>query len=285
MTNSTDDTNTDGHYTLTYRILNHDLKDPERKVDVHATPEEIRQLVDEGYLVRERLFSGEQLERLRAALDVVEAGEIDNHQDVGRSRRFGGLFLRHLMDKHPTFLDLLKFQPTLSVARAVLGPLVQIRGLSARISYPGEPNQETHWHFHQRVISDPLPPFFVQPHAIDCLVYLDDINDATGPICFVPGSHRWLLEALSTEDYADKPGQIIMRVPAGSCVIIHSNLWHRALPTHPDGTKRRLLILSYTPTWMKQAPYGVKPANALTVALLKDADAETRELLGVGGYT
>ncbi len=284
MAISTNVTKANGHYTVTYRILNHNLENPERKIEVHATPEEIQMLANDGYLVREHLFAGDQLERLRTALDEVAAAE-KRDQDVGKSRRFGGLFLRHLMDKHPTFLELLKFQPTLSVARAVLGPQVQIRGLSARITYPGEPNQETHWHVHQRVIPNPLPPFFVHPHALDCLIYLDDLNEVTGPLCFIPGSHQWLQEDLPADDYGDKSGQVVLHLPAGSCVIIHSNLWHRALPTRPDGTKRRLLLLSYCPTWMRSAPYGEKPAHGLTAALLKETDSETQELLGVGGYT
>ncbi|MEZ4736147.1 MAG: phytanoyl-CoA dioxygenase family protein [Caldilineaceae bacterium] len=272
------------HYTIHYRILNHTLDNPDRVVEVHATPAEIQHLVEHGYLVRERLFRDDALERLRTALNELEAAE-RTEQKINRERRFGGLFLRYLMDKHPTFLDLLNFSPTLSIARAVLGPLVQVRGLSARISYPNEPNQETHWHFHQRVIATPLPPFFVHPHALDCLIYLDELNDANGPLCFVPGSHWRTQDELPADDYADLPGQVTVRAPAGSCVIIHSNLWHRALPTRPHGTKRRLLILSYTPTWMRHAPYGVKPEQGLTETLHHHADEETRELLGLGGYT
>lgn len=277
-------------HTLTYRLLNHDLKDPVRPVEVHATPEEIRSFAEAGYLVRERLFQGELLERLRAALDEVAAAESSPTASMGMgegmntSRRFGGLFLRHLMDKHPAFLDLLKFPPLLSVARALLGPQVQVRGLSARISYPEQPNQETHWHFHQRLIPDPLPPFFSRPQTIDALIYLDDVNDANGPLCLVPGSHQRINEDLPEDQYGDLPGQITLRVPAGSCVMCHGSLWHRALPNRPDGAVRRLLLLGYGPTWMKASIYGDKPKDGLTAALLKDADEETRELLGVAGY-
>jgi len=59
-------------HRLTFRIRNHDLKDPVRTVDVLATPEEIRQIVEKGYLVREKMFTGEGLERLRRALDDPE---------------------------------------------------------------------------------------------------------------------------------------------------------------------------------------------------------------------
>src|SRR5262245_47980513 len=111
---------------LTYRIHNADFADPYRRVEVEATPEEIRQLVDEGFVVRERWIQGEFLERLRAAVDeiAVEHGA-DTTAASNTSRRFGGLFVRKLLDRHPTFLAMLHYAPTLSLARAVLGPQVQ----------------------------------------------------------------------------------------------------------------------------------------------------------------
>jgi len=274
-------------HRLTFRIRNHDLKDPVRTVDVLATPEEIRQIVEKGYLVREKMFTGEGLERLRRALDEVEAKEKDIHgmgEGMNRSRNYGGLFLRHLMDKHPVFLELLKFQPILSVARALIGPQVQVRGMTARISYPNEPHQETHWHFHQRVIPDPVPPFFTRPHVIDALIYLDETNDANGPVCVLPGTHLKPDTDLPSDDWSDKPGQVVLRLSAGSCVIMHSSLWHRAFPTTPQGSRRRLLLLGYGSPWLKPSIYGEKPKNGLTEKLLKDADSETRELLGLEGY-
>lgn len=276
-----------GSHTIDYRIRNHELEDPMRSVEVHASPEEIEEFAEEGYLVRELLFEGEKLRRLRHALDEVAASE-SGHDRIGESistsRRFGGLFLRHLMDKHPAFLDLLEFQPILSVVRAMLGPQVQVRGLSARITYPDQPNQETQWHFHQRLIPDPIPPFFSRPQTIDALIYLDDADDANGPLCVVPGSHRWIEDQLPDEDYGDKEGQVILRVPEGSCVMCHGSLWHRALPTRPEGTVRRLLLLGYGPTWMKPSIYGEKPREGLTERLSRDADEQTRELLGKAGW-
>lgn len=271
-------------YQLTYRVRNQDAPDTRRSVHVLATPEEIQQLVRDGYLVRERLFSSEQVELLRAALDEVAERELAQKNEVSTGRRFGGLFLRHLMDKHQAFLDLLKFQPTLSVARAVLGPQVQWRGLSARITYPDQPNQETHWHFHQRVIPEPIPPFFSRPHVVDCLLYLDDVNDQNGPLCVVPQSHQDINDDLPADDYGEKPGQVTLRLPAGSCVIMHGSSWHRAMPTTPEGSVRRLLLWSYSATWLKGSIYGEKPENGLTQVLIKSGDEETRELLGVAGY-
>ena len=189
------------------------------------------------------------------------------------------------MDKDKVFLELLKFQPVLSIARAMMGPLVRLRGLSARISYPGDGRrQQTPWHQHLRVVPNPLPPWFSRPHCIDALIYLDDLNADTGPVAVVPGSHNWLDREPSADTDEPMEGVEEVCVRAGGGVLIHGNLWHRALPTL--NAKRRMLILSYTPTWLRKSPHGgLQPENGLTKAFLEGADFEQQMLLGVGGYS
>jgi ectoine hydroxylase-related dioxygenase (phytanoyl-CoA dioxygenase family) len=259
----------------------------ERNVDVCASTDEIDHFAKQGFLVRERLFGGEQLDAMRNAMDELEQGELKRPGNTGIETmgNFGGLFIRHLMDKHVVYRDLLKFQPLLSIARAMLGPMVQIRGFSARIAYPEYPNQGTQWHIHQQVVPDPIPPFFSYPHGIDTLIYLDDITQKTGPLCVLPGSHLQPHFSLPNGDFDDKPGQIELCVPAGTAVMIHSNVWHLAKGMQPDGHKRRLVIITYTPTWLRAAPYGVKPKDGLLKELEESNDPEIRELLGLGGYT
>ena len=142
------------------------------------------------------------------------------------------------------------------------------------------------WHFHQRVVPDPIPPLFSRPQNIDVLLYLDDIDDRNGPLCVLPGSHNWLERDLNTNNFESRRDQIVLRLPAGSAVLAHGSLWHRALPTQPGCTIRRLLLWGYGPAWQKQAIYGVKPENGLTDRLLAEPgiDEETRELLGLAGY-
>ena len=272
-------------HTVSYTVLNrHEALHYPPQFEVHATPEELEAFAATGYLIRERLFQGEALTRLQDALDRLEAAEWDRHRKNPPKDRSWGIILRHLMDKDPVFLELLKFPPVLSVCRAMMGPLLRLRGLSARISFPGAERQETNWHQHMRVISNPLPPWFSQPHCIDALIYLADLDDDTGPIGIVPGSHAWLDRHPDHQVFTSIEGEQVIRVPAGSTVMVHGNLWHRGLPTL--GKKRRMLILSYTPTWLRKSPHGGSPPpDGLTQQLLEDCDEETKELLRIGGYS
>ena len=271
-----------------YEVLNQHNPDGETgqhwEVDVHATAEELQTFAETGYLIREGLFQGDALEKLRDALDRLEEREWKKRDNAIAGKKGWGFIPRHLMDKDEVFLDLLKFQPTLSIARAMMGPLVRLRGLSARITYPGDDREhQTPWHQHLRVVSKPLPPWFSRPHCMDCLIYLDDLNEDTGAVAIVPGSHNWLDKG-TPHTYGPVKGETEVRVKAGGGVLIHGNLWHRGLPTL--NAKRRMLILSYTPTWLRKSPHGgPQPEDGLTRDYLKEADLEERMLLGVGGYS
>ena len=241
--------------------------------------QEMEQLVEEGYFVRENLLPPDLLEGLRAAVDEVAAQERKAGASDGNGL-FTGQFIRHLFGKHPAFVSLIDYAPTLSVARAVLGPAVQVR-LSARISPPGRANQQTPWHVHVRSTPDPLPPFYSFPHTLDVLTYLDDLNEANGLLCVVPGTHRQTTTAPPHDDVADRPEQVCVSVRAGGGVFSHGHLWHRARPSGLDGTVRRLLALTYFPAWFKPfAEDGPPPADDLLDALRREGSREIRELLG-----
>jgi hypothetical protein len=234
--------------------------------------------------VRESLLPPNEIEKLRAALDECVANEAKPER--GGQKSFGGIFLRHLADKHEAFLELVDFAPVTSIARALFGPMIQQRGFTARVCFPNDPFQEVEWHFHQRLIPDPLPPLMPRPQTIDALLYLDDVTELNGPLCVVPGSHQWIESDLPTHDIADKPDQITLTLPAGSIVLVHGATWHRALPTQPGGGMRRLVIMGYGPSWQKPSIYGTKPENGLTKKVLEDPNTpeELKELLGVGGF-
>ena len=272
----------DGQHTITYTTLDAHRGDPTRVVDVLATPEEIQRLMRDGYLVREAIVGGDDLARLRSALQEV----IDRDPEVEHGRdTFSGTYVRFLHEKHPTFMELLDWPPALSVARAVMGPALWMRVFTGRLTKPGEAFTEVEWHLHQRMIPQPLPPMWCRPQTLDCLLYLDELDEHNGALAVLPGSHEWLDSNLDAFDTAPKEGEVVLRLPAGSLVLAFGSLWHRALPT--DGTRtRRLLLFAYAPVWLKGSSVGRRPPDGLGAQLLAcdDLDPERRELLGGAGW-
>ena len=271
-----------GHHAVHYKTLDAHRGHPELEVDVHATPEEIQDLMRDGYLVRPALVTGADLQRLRDALDEVIAR--DAERESGRET-FSGTYVRHCHDKHPAFMELIDFPPALSVARAVMGPILSLRVFTGRACRPGDAFTEIEWHLHQRMIPVPRPPMWCRPQTFDCLLYLDDIDEGNGPLAVMPGSHEWLDSDLDAFDTAPKDGEVVLQLPAGSLVMAFGSLWHRALPT--DGTRsRRLLLFAYAPAWLKPTIVGRKPEGGLSAQVLAapDVSIETKELLGVAGW-
>lgn len=263
-----------------YRLLDAKQGFPKRRVTVHASPTEIQSLVKDGFLVRRRLLPSFDVKRFRSALsDVLIVERKKQHSNVDGC--FGSPYLRHLVDKHKVFVDLFRLQSTLSIARAVLGPQVKFEEVTARVTDLSTHSPSTPWHIHLRVIPEPLPPFFAYPHAIECLLYLDDVDIDSGPICVLPGSHLRLHETYRVDDFEDKPGQEIVLLKAGDCLMIHPNLWHRALPSIRRSGLRRLVIFGYFPSWIGGDERGsARPSRDGLKQFRRDANGVIRELAG-----
>ena len=106
-------------HKLTYQILNRHQKSGDenyRDIQVHATSEELAELDRTGYLAREKLFQNEHLQRLRESLDRLFEAEVDISKRKTAERSWGSI-LRYLEDKDPVFLDLIQYEPIVSIAR------------------------------------------------------------------------------------------------------------------------------------------------------------------------
>lgn len=268
-----------GVHERSYKVLDREGSAP-RTIQVHAQEAEITQLVDEGFVVRERILSEDLLATLRAEVDRIEEAHLRT-QRPSEDTSFGGLFIRNVIAESALLRDFcLGFEPLVSVARAVLGPQVQLHASVLRVAYPELANQGVEWHFHQRVVPTPAPPFFLRPTVIDNLIYLDDLTDDSGPLVVLPRTHK-IDEQLLGGDHSDKAGQVKVTCPAGSCVTSHSSLWHKALAPAANSKKRRLLIVGYSPVWLKQIDV---PGPAVLESIGVAAPSETRELLGLEGF-
>lgn len=266
-------------YTTSYRVV--DPRDPQLRydIDVWATPDEIAALVRDGYIVGRGWFGDDQIQRFRTALDRIFREE--PFESDARIDRYGGWrYFRHLLDKDPAFFDLLHVIPPMTIAQAVLGPQVRLDHVEGKYGQAGVAGHFVPWHIHHRVIPDPIPPFFSYPHAIHCLLYLDDLDESNGQLCVVPGSHTRPYDSYVQDDDEDRDDQVALAVHAGDCVLLHSNLLHRVRRSRDGGSTRRLIVFGYLPAWMQAGEQGVPPDVRPTDELRRHGDALTRQLLG-----
>lgn len=283
---ASENTSNRNHVLIDYEINNFNLKQTKRPVLVQATPDELTALAKDGFLHRKRLIDDDLLEAFRTAVDRLTEIEM-KHPD----REFyagNALFIRYLMDKDSAFGPLLRFSPILSVVRAMLGPQVQLMDLVARVTFLDSPHQRLMWHIHNRVVPQPLPPFFAHPHGLDAIIYLDDATEANGPLCVLPGSHTEIHRKIPFGDYDDQHGQLAVPASAGDCIFSHSNIWHRVLPSSKafPGERRRVLLMGFMPSWFKQDfPKGIRPTTKLCDEMRRSTDPEVRELLGEFEWT
>ena len=129
-----------------------------------------------GYLVVENAVSERQVAVLRGALD-----------DTVRDR--DEPFTHRLLEEDDRFAFLLDNPPVLRRITALLGTCVQLHSATARVTRPGEPDQD--WHRDGPWPVDPDgTPIGGTPGQINCGYYLDELTAENGPIAIVPGSQR-----------------------------------------------------------------------------------------------
>lgn len=245
---------------------------PHRHVEAAVTEQGLANFQRDGFLVLPNAIAPDQAQRLIEATERIAS-------DEGMKPGASGMFLRHLMDKDEAFVELLDHPQFLPVARLMLGPMVRALPVTARIAVPGAESQSVDWHIHQRLVPKPMPAFFSLPIVIDTLIYLDDVDEETGPLQVVPGSHLITDHGIADHS-ADQDGQVTLMPRAGDAIMMHGNVWHRALPTTERGHRRRLIIFPVAPAWVELPSFGHRPENGLLAALATDADDDFKELLG-----
>jgi hypothetical protein len=270
--------------SLSYTLI--DGRDAARReIDCPLSSWQLDQLDREGHLALPGVLEPARQAALLAAVDRlrtrIDGGELAAEYGPGEE------FYRDLPSHDETFVELMLDPLLLGSARAMLGPLVRLRGMTCRDNRPATGgNPGFGWHIHQRVACDPLPRWWSPPQGLDCLLYLDGLDASSGAVAVLPGSHRQPTRSVAW-DQADHPDQVVLELPPGSVLLMHPNVYHRSLPARSAAARRRLLIVSWTPSWYRQCPYDRRDRTAwveLMRARWQD-DPSKLELLGIGGYS
>lgn len=74
------------------------------------------------------------------------------------------------------------------------------------------------------------PVYADQPQSANINLLLSDYGEGSGPIAFLPGSHRFRRQPTAAEVRGLGPELVPVIAPAGSAVIWPANTWHVARP-------------------------------------------------------
>ena len=211
--------------------------------------EEKRRFAEEGYLVFERLVSGERLAQAQACLDaLVERGRgLEGHEahfslelDPGGAPVAGVLHkVQGVCLVEPRLLELLASAPeVLDRVEDLLGPDIDVFGTKFFPKLAGG-GTSTHWHqdnFYFGTDSD---------EVLSCGMYLQDADRDNGCLQVVPGSHR--RGRIVEHEHApgthgswtrvDESEAVALPLPAGSVVLFSANLLHGTADNLSDRTR------------------------------------------------
>jgi hypothetical protein len=221
-----------------------------------------------GYLRVEAALTEDQVRQLRAALDAACARR-------GAALHAGGpsAFFHQLLEEDDRFALLLDNPPVLARMRALLGNCLQLHSATARVTLPGEPDQN--WHR-----DGPWPvapggtPYGSLPAQINCGYYLDEVTGENGPLVVVPGSHRAPFRP--PEGHPRFPEEQHLTARPGQAVLFDGWLYHRGA-AHRGKALRRACLMCYQNAWMKSR----EPFDGPRVTRLRETGGpEVRLLLG-----
>ncbi|MBL9106665.1 MAG: phytanoyl-CoA dioxygenase family protein [Myxococcales bacterium] len=212
-----------------------------------------------GYLFFPRLFTPEETAPL---LQQVPRELAHEGPEVVRER--GGESVRTVFAAHrrnDLFARLARHPRLICAAERLLGGPVYLHQfkINVKSAFDGDL-----WQWHQDFGTWHREDGMPEARAMNLLVFLEDVNEFNGPLMLIPGSHvhgnlsakwdaqttsypLWALDRPTIARLVDQGGIVAPKGPAGSVLLIHSNVVH-ASTCNLSPWRRTSVILSVSRT-------------------------------------
>ncbi|NKB70520.1 MAG: hypothetical protein GKR89_25910 [Candidatus Latescibacteria bacterium] len=209
--------------------------------------ERLDQYRHQGYTIFERLYDEATMAAWRREQDRLEETSLAPYAPQ-RTTWFGNMLERspQLMwpaVSHPDVLDFME---------AVVGPLVQLDNLTLA-AFPTMDAEEaagkaSGWH---RDRWGRMPNgSYERPLALNAICYLQDLDDAYGPLRIVPQSHIKPVAIAPEAIGLPHPDEELIHLKAGDVILTHNSLLHSGTP-NTSGNKRYFFSVYYNISWLK----------------------------------
>lgn len=217
--------------------------------------EHVEEFKREGFTVFEGFISRERVAEIRAILDPEFEILFAEMPDAPR-RKIVPLLGHKILG--PMLRDLALNTLMLDFVEMVMGPFVQLDSFEISgfpICDASQKGVTDRWHRDSCHLADHYaghyeatgrkdePKPYTPPLACSCLIYLQDMNEETGPFRMVPGSHLNSKTIPQSQIYDQHPEQRFLDLKAGDLIILHHEVLHAG--TWNISEQNRYLISNY----------------------------------------
>jgi ectoine hydroxylase-related dioxygenase (phytanoyl-CoA dioxygenase family) len=234
------------------------------------------QFREDGYAVLPGLYDEETMEvwrRLHRRLCEENA----------RAEGMGSWWFGNMTERAPVeMLPAVANPSVLELLEAIMGPFVQLDNLTLAAFPPTEnlDGKVSGWH-RDRWAEVPRGPTFQRPLAANAISYLQDLDDAYGPLRVIPGSHRRPITIAPEDQQLPHPEERLVYAKAGDAVVTHNGLIHSGTP-NTSGKVRYFFSVYYNLSWLRTTDDHSGPNVTRIVAEAKErGDHRMLRLFGV----
>ena len=141
------------------------------------------------------------------------------------------------------------------------------------ILQPGSIRQKLHI---DTPVPEPLPEWAIKANTI---WFLDDFTDINGATEYIPGSHKLSYKPTPKDD---KESSVVKACgPAGSVLISHGALWHRA-GANNSGKPRVALLCSMAASYALEIAHEEDQSLIISQKVIDSLSEKVRRIVGVG---
>lgn len=214
--------------------------------------EQMASYAEQGFIFLPEVFDPAEIERMRMRLPEILAEDSPRRVLEKDGKTVRSVYGAHLTDR--VFEQLTRDPRILGLAQRIVGDDVYVHQfkINCKFGFGGDV-----WSWHQDYIFWLKEDGVASPDLTTIVVFLDEVNEFNGPLCFIPGSHKqavvdvpgsdvvpeqysncapWISNLTAEIKYsvprdvvarlAGKHGIVAPKGPPGSVLLFHPNLIH-----------------------------------------------------------
>ncbi len=243
--------------------------------DTKSLQEHLEEFKTVGFTLFPKMLGGDWVEAMRNSFEEI-ANRLPNPDGTLPEG-----FVDVLEHKPDLVLRALANKRLLDFVEMIIGPHVQLESITYRRTAPQAPNTNRVLGFHRDMFAEfPQDGIYHRPLLLNALSYLQDLNDETGPLRIIPGSHLKALSLTPEERKQPHPDELIVCPSAGDVAVFHNAIVHSGTANYSK-TYRYLFFLTMNHSWLKhRANYSGPISESVKTRARLTGDRRLLRLLG-----